>query len=222
MDRNPTMHSRSIPEWGFSSDPRSSAEDLDRVRSVAEMRSCFLHLFRQGHLGAYLGTCGMIRTMIPSIAGSADGGRQRPAQPPQRDDLLSLLFAQDIAHIDGGYPSRRSQCPVSASLAGFQTSLIGRFWVIPEAQTSRTRQRCLFHDARGAHKALGSPRSSKANCSFHGRGCVTQVGICRRSGNHCRICFRKATSRFRFGPTSKGIASSCVGGQTRGILLSTH
>ena len=27
---------------------------------------------------------------------------QRPAQPPQRDDLLSLLFAQDIAHVDGG------------------------------------------------------------------------------------------------------------------------
>ena len=27
---------------------------------------------------------------------------QRPAQPPQRDDLLSLFFAQDIAHVDGG------------------------------------------------------------------------------------------------------------------------
>jgi hypothetical protein len=76
MDRNPTVSSRSIPEWGFSNDPRSSAEDLDRVRSVAEMRSCFLHLFRQGRLGTYWGTCGMIRTMIPSIAGSADGGRQ--------------------------------------------------------------------------------------------------------------------------------------------------
>ena len=27
---------------------------------------------------------------------------QRPAQPPQRDDLLFLFFAQDIAHVDGG------------------------------------------------------------------------------------------------------------------------
>ncbi len=27
---------------------------------------------------------------------------QRPAQPPQGDDLLPLLFAQDIAHFDGG------------------------------------------------------------------------------------------------------------------------
>ena len=97
MDRNPTMHSRSIPEWGFSSDPRSSAEDLDRVRSVAEMRSCFLHLFRQGHLGAYLGTCGMIRTMIPSIAGSADGGRQAmpksdPAQVTSRNNHCRSIF----------------------------------------------------------------------------------------------------------------------------------
>ena len=29
---------------------------------------------------------------------------------------------------------RRSQCPDSVSLAGFQTSLIGRFWVTPEVQ----------------------------------------------------------------------------------------
>ena len=53
MDRNPTVPSRSIPGWGFSSDPRSSAEDLDRVRSVAEMHSFFLHLFNRdawGHI----------------------------------------------------------------------------------------------------------------------------------------------------------------------------
>jgi hypothetical protein len=58
---------------------------------------------------------------------------QRPAQPSQRDDLLSFYFAQDIAHVDGGYSSRQDQCPGSvAPLAGFQVITIGRFWVIPE------------------------------------------------------------------------------------------
>jgi len=55
MDRNPTVSSRSIPEWGFSSDPRSSAEDLDRVRSVAGDALLLLHLFRQGRPGGIFG-----------------------------------------------------------------------------------------------------------------------------------------------------------------------
>ena len=42
---------------------------------------------------------------FPADAGFLLDAPQRPAQPPQRDDLLSLLFAQDIAHVDGGYPS---------------------------------------------------------------------------------------------------------------------
>ena len=59
---------------------------------------------------------------------------QRPAQPSQRDDLLSLFLAQDIAHIDGAYSSRQDQCPGSvAPLAAFQVITIGRIWVIPEA-----------------------------------------------------------------------------------------
>lgn len=29
---------------------------------------------------------------------------QRPAQPSRRDHLVSLFFAQDIAHVEGGYP----------------------------------------------------------------------------------------------------------------------
>jgi predicted nucleic acid-binding protein len=36
----------------------------------------------------------------------------RPSELPQCDNLLFLLFAQDIAHADRGYkPSRHSQCP---------------------------------------------------------------------------------------------------------------
>src|SRR5271169_5896010 len=57
---------------------------------------------------------------------------QRPSQPPQRDDLLFLFFAQDIPHVT----ERNSppvQCPdLAISLAGFQVSTYGRFWVSPE------------------------------------------------------------------------------------------
>jgi hypothetical protein len=59
---------------------------------------------------------------------------QRPAQPPQRDDLLSLFLAQDIAHVDGGYsPRQESMSRISCSV-GFQVITIGRVWVIPEAE----------------------------------------------------------------------------------------
>src|SRR5262249_38748344 len=54
----------------------------------------------------------------------------------QCDDLLFLFFAQDIAHVT----ERNSppvQCPDSAiSLAGFQVSTYGRFWVSPEELAS--------------------------------------------------------------------------------------
>jgi hypothetical protein len=40
---------------------------------------------------------------------------------------------------------RRSQCPASVSLAGFQTSLIGRFWVTPEAE----KRAALFSNPEG-------------------------------------------------------------------------
>ena len=70
----------------------------------------------------------------PNVYGRFDAP-QRPSQPPQRDHLLLLFFAQDIAHVDGGYSSRRDQCPESVHpLPGFQPIIIGRFWVIPEAQ----------------------------------------------------------------------------------------
>ena len=66
---------------------------------------------------------------------------QGPSEPPQCDDLLFLLFAQDIAHADGAYKaSRRSQCPGLYSLAGFQVTLIGRFWVTPEGLRGDPKQ----------------------------------------------------------------------------------
>jgi hypothetical protein len=47
--------------------------------------------------------------------------------------LLFLILAQDIAHADGAYLARRSQCPGRyLSLAGFEVTIIGRFWVTTE------------------------------------------------------------------------------------------
>ena len=62
---------------------------------------------------------------------------QRPAQPSQRDDLLSLFFAQDIAHVDGGYPSAGFNVLTAFLLAGFQVTLIGRFWVSPRSHSGK-------------------------------------------------------------------------------------
>src|ERR1019366_960058 len=60
---------------------------------------------------------------------------QHPPQPPQSEDLLFLLFVQDIGHAHGAYkPPRESMSRTPLSLAGFQVILIGRFWVIAEAQ----------------------------------------------------------------------------------------
>ena len=42
------------------------------------------------------------RRRFPANAGLPLDAPQRPSQPPQRDDLLFLFFAQDIAHVDGG------------------------------------------------------------------------------------------------------------------------
>src|SRR5450631_3899716 len=55
-------------------------------------------------------------------------------EPAQGNHLLFLLFVQDIAHVTEGLP-RQLQCPGSAiSLAGFQVSTYGRFWVSPKVE----------------------------------------------------------------------------------------
>jgi hypothetical protein len=44
------------------------------------------------------------------------------------------IFAQDVAHTTKATAFRRNQRPrASFSLAGFEVTLIGRFWVTPEA-----------------------------------------------------------------------------------------
>ena len=59
------------------------------------------------------------RRRLAPYAGFPLNPPERPAQPPQRHHLLFLLFAQDIAHVDGAYPLRRGQCPASISYGRF-------------------------------------------------------------------------------------------------------
>jgi len=73
-------------------------------------------------------------SLAPDVDRSLDAP-QRPAQLPQRNDLLFLLFAQDIHSTEGNPPV--TECPGSARpLAGFQVTLIGRLWMIPEASVT--------------------------------------------------------------------------------------
>ena len=55
---------------------------------------------------------------FPPNAGGLLNTPQRPSQPPQRNDLLFLFFAQDI-HLTEGKPPVIVQCPGSASVGRF-------------------------------------------------------------------------------------------------------
>jgi hypothetical protein len=60
-----------------------------------------------------------------------------PAPQRCRRDVVAVrndsTRSEDIAHAEGAYKlSPRSQCPGLLPLAGFQVTLIGRFWVTPE------------------------------------------------------------------------------------------
>ena len=74
---------------------------------------------------------------LPTHPGLLLDAPQWPSEPSQGNHLLFFRFAQDVAHIDEGYRAlRRIQRPrASFSLAGFQVTFIGRFWVTPEAIT---------------------------------------------------------------------------------------
>jgi hypothetical protein len=63
----------------------------------------------------------------------------------KRDDLFLLFLVQDIAHVDGGYSSRPGNVLTSFSLAGFQVTTVGRFWVTAEDQFELSAQ---LHDKR--------------------------------------------------------------------------
>jgi len=74
---------------------------------------------------------------LTAHTGSQLDAPERPAQPPQGDDLLLLFFSQDIAHLDGGQTSRRGQGPESAPLAGLEVTLSDRSWATTEGGAAR-------------------------------------------------------------------------------------
>ena len=90
---------------------------------------------------------------LPADPGFLLDTPQRPSKPPQRDDLLSFFFAQDIAHDEEGNRPR-SPCPDSVSLAGFQPSLIGRFWVSPKDPRHASVQRLAKRFVEGLFDAI--------------------------------------------------------------------
>ena len=71
---------------------------------------------------------------LPTHPGLLLDAPQGPSQSSQGYHLLFFRFAQDVAHTDEGYCAlRQNQRPRALlSLAGFEVTLIGRFWVTPE------------------------------------------------------------------------------------------
>jgi hypothetical protein len=49
--------------------------------------------------------------------------------------LGQLLFAQDIAHAEGAYKGSSRVNVLGLTMAGFQLTLHGRIWVIPEVES---------------------------------------------------------------------------------------
>jgi len=65
---------------------------------------------------------------------------RRKGQPSRPSATTCCFFCslKTLLTSTEGSPSRPSQCPASAPLAGFQVTLIGRFWVTPEVCPTQT------------------------------------------------------------------------------------
>src|SRR6266545_1443265 len=74
---------------------------------------------------------------------ATDAGRlfdtpERPAQPPQGQNLLLSVVSQDVGHADGESTlstAASTSWGAATSLAGFQVSTTGRFWVSTEVSS---------------------------------------------------------------------------------------
>ena len=118
-----------FPDDATGSEPVLDTDRCNRISSnVLALR----------HPGRPNGDSGrsQIRTgRLTTHAGGLFDPTQRPSKPPQCNNLLSLFCAQDIAHADGasfGFPSVSMSRAYLCSLAGFQVTTIGRFWVTAE------------------------------------------------------------------------------------------
>jgi len=89
----------------------------------------------------------------PSVTRTAFDPAQRPAQPPQGQNLSLPVVAQDVDHGDGESTLSAvasTSWGASTSLAGFQVSTTGRFWVSTEDLRSPTN-----HGTRAKHRQDG-------------------------------------------------------------------
>lgn len=134
---------------------------------------------------------------------------QRPAELTQRNDLILLFFAQDIAHIHGAILCRLNvQSPLS--LVGFHAIIIGRTWCSPRGKAQVLVKKFLL-EARGTgtegisnegpynpfagHR--GALETSRPADFVSRNGCVAPESIlpwlhqcpaCRLATRHCREC----------------------------------
>jgi len=74
---------------------------------------------------------------LPAHPGRLLDAPQRPAQPPECQYLMFFVVAQDVGHVDEGIHTllAASTSWGATSLAGFQVSTTGRFWVSTEARS---------------------------------------------------------------------------------------
>ena len=111
---------------------------------------------------------------------------QRPAEASQRQDLLSFVFCQDVAHAgqELAVPDRCQRLGPLSVMAGFQVSTNGRFWVSTEGRP---------YTGYPAPTS-GSPRGGRG-VSIWPRGAILEERLSRLSRKGLRICPEAAASR---------------------------
>ena len=145
---------------------------------------------------------------LPANAGLLLDSPQRPAQPAQRDDLLFLFFVQDIAHIDGGYSSRLDQCPDSLlSLAGFQVTTIGRFWVTTEVSRRQPGEGVPGREISSRE----TPTTGQVVIAQFGLTSHSEAGSLKQSPNSTGSCRASFFRRLRDNRCARSNAESIAG-----------
>ena len=117
---------------------------------------------------------------LPAHPGGLFDAAERPAESPQRQNLLSFLVSQDVAHAaqERRVPRRRQRLGSLSEMAGFQVSINGRFWV----STERGAHLKLFRWEGQVVPRIGpAPQDVVVEQTL---ACDIYLGI-RRTGSHC-------------------------------------
>jgi hypothetical protein len=109
---------------------------------------------------------------------------------PSRPRAITCSFfrlAQDVAHIDEGYmPTPKSTSRASFPLAGFQVTLIGRFWVTAGEHGASARLGFVFlRDCIGSGALF--PSQGK-NPLIHTQGCMHTQLCLVLAGKRADVC----------------------------------